>query len=197
MRIAGRRAQGLFSQVTYCGGYSGEVPPLPIPNREVKLTHADGTDPPVGRVGSRRSSEALSSARLAGLLCLSLRSSAALLRRSTLPAPLPSANVLPAPLRRFAGICSALSAPLRRFGRGPRSQKKFARDPLPPPLHSDASEQGSSLREIRSEPCSSAFSAPRWRSGAGGRQFVAANCLTVSEIVISSDENVPKVCIKR
>ena len=74
MRIAGRRAQGLFSQVTYCGGYSGEVPPLPIPNREVKLTHADGTDPPVGRVGSRRSSEALSSARLAGLLFLSLRS---------------------------------------------------------------------------------------------------------------------------
>ena len=25
------------------GGYSSEVPPLPIPNREVKLTHADGT----------------------------------------------------------------------------------------------------------------------------------------------------------
>ena len=25
------------------GGYSGEVPPLPIPNREVKLTCADGT----------------------------------------------------------------------------------------------------------------------------------------------------------
>ena len=121
MRIAGRRAQGLFSQVTYCGGYSGEVPPLPIPNREVKLTHADGTDPPVGRVGSRRSSEALSSARLAGLLCFvaaQLCGAGALLRRSTLPAPLPSANVL--------------SAPLRRFGRGPRSQKKFARDPLPP-----------------------------------------------------------------
>ena len=26
-------------------------PPLPIPNREVKHTNADGTDPPVGRVG--------------------------------------------------------------------------------------------------------------------------------------------------
>ena len=154
MRIAGRRAQGLFSQVTYCGGYSGEVPPLPIPNREVKLTHADGTDPPVGRVGSRRSSEALSSARLAGLLFLSRRSAAALVRCCAL-------SMLSVPLRRFAGICSALSAPLRRFGRGPRSQKKFARDPLPPPLHSDASEQGSSLREIRSEPCSSAFSAAR------------------------------------
>ena len=45
----------LFSQVTYCGGYSGEYPPLTIPNREVKLTLAEGTDPPVGRVGSRRS----------------------------------------------------------------------------------------------------------------------------------------------
>ena len=45
---------GFFSQVTYYGGYSGEDPPLPIPNREVKLTIADGTDPPVGRVGSRR-----------------------------------------------------------------------------------------------------------------------------------------------
>ena len=41
----------------YCGGYSGEDPPLPIPNREVKLTIADGTDPPVGRVGSCRSSK--------------------------------------------------------------------------------------------------------------------------------------------
>ena len=47
---------GFFSQVIYYGGYSGEDPPLPIPNREVKLTIADGTDPPVGRVGSRRSS---------------------------------------------------------------------------------------------------------------------------------------------
>ena len=27
----------------YLGGYSSEVPPLPIPNREVKLTNADGT----------------------------------------------------------------------------------------------------------------------------------------------------------
>ena len=35
------------------GGYSSEVPPLPIPNREVKLTHADGTAFCGGRVGSR------------------------------------------------------------------------------------------------------------------------------------------------
>ena len=32
-------------------------PPLSIPNREVKRTYADGTDRPVGRVGSRRSSD--------------------------------------------------------------------------------------------------------------------------------------------
>ena len=42
----------LFSE-TYCGGYSGEDPPLPIPNRDVKLTIADGTAIPGGRVGSR------------------------------------------------------------------------------------------------------------------------------------------------
>ena len=35
------------------GGYCGEVPPLPIPNREVKLTCADGTAMQSGRVGSR------------------------------------------------------------------------------------------------------------------------------------------------
>ena len=46
-----------LSQVKYCGGYSGEDPPLPIPNREVKLTSADGTAPPGGRVGSCRFSE--------------------------------------------------------------------------------------------------------------------------------------------
>ena len=35
------------------GGYCGEVPPLPIPNREVKPTCADGTAMQCGRVGSR------------------------------------------------------------------------------------------------------------------------------------------------
>ena len=35
------------------GGYSSEVTPLPIPNREVKLTNADGTAYLGGRVGSR------------------------------------------------------------------------------------------------------------------------------------------------
>ena len=46
-----------LSQVTYCGGYSGDEPPLTIPNREVKLTSADGTAPPGGRVGRCRFSE--------------------------------------------------------------------------------------------------------------------------------------------
>ena len=50
------RLEVFFSQVIYCGGYSGEEPPLPIPNREVKLTIADGTATPGGRVGSCRSS---------------------------------------------------------------------------------------------------------------------------------------------
>ena len=35
------------------GGYGGGVPPLPIPNREVKPTCADGTAMQCGRVGSR------------------------------------------------------------------------------------------------------------------------------------------------
>ena len=35
------------------GGYGGGVPPLPIPNREVKPTSADGTAMQCGRVGNR------------------------------------------------------------------------------------------------------------------------------------------------
>ena len=35
------------------GGYCGGVPPLPIPNREVKPVIADGTAMQCGRVGSR------------------------------------------------------------------------------------------------------------------------------------------------
>ena len=45
------------SQEGNYGGYSGEDPPLPIPNREVKLTSADGTAIPSGRVGSRQLQE--------------------------------------------------------------------------------------------------------------------------------------------
>ena len=36
------------------GAYGPEDPPLPIPNREVKLRSADGTAPRGGRVGRRR-----------------------------------------------------------------------------------------------------------------------------------------------
>ena len=42
-----------MKRIVLLGGYSSEVPPLPIPNREVKLTHADGTAYLGGRVGSR------------------------------------------------------------------------------------------------------------------------------------------------
>ena len=47
-----------LSQVTYCGGYGGGDPPLPIPNREVKPAGADGSAPPGVRVGSCRFSGA-------------------------------------------------------------------------------------------------------------------------------------------
>ena len=49
--------QQSVSQEKYCGGFSSVDPPLSIPNREVKRTYADGTDRPVGRVGSRRFSD--------------------------------------------------------------------------------------------------------------------------------------------
>ena len=49
----------------YSGGYCGGVPPLPIPNREVKPACADGTAMQCGRVGGRHFfQEALSSVRL-------------------------------------------------------------------------------------------------------------------------------------
>ena len=51
-RVTDSSLSSYLSQDIYCGGYSGEDPPLPIPNREVKLTIADGTAPPGGRVGS-------------------------------------------------------------------------------------------------------------------------------------------------
>ena len=60
--LPGQRHEGCIylSQVKYCGGYSGDEPPLTIPNREVKLTSADGTAPPGGRVGRCRFSGARS-----------------------------------------------------------------------------------------------------------------------------------------
>ena len=43
----------LYGRKKLSGGYSGGVPPLPIPNREVKPAIADGTAMQCGRVGSR------------------------------------------------------------------------------------------------------------------------------------------------
>ena len=52
-RIAASHGFRYTKRQVLLGGYSSEVPPLPIPNREVKLTHADGTAFCGGRVGSR------------------------------------------------------------------------------------------------------------------------------------------------
>ena len=41
------------SEKRYLGGFGPGVPPLPIPNREVKPGRADGTAPQCGRVGRR------------------------------------------------------------------------------------------------------------------------------------------------
>ena len=61
------------------GGYCGEVPPLPIPNREVKLTCADGTAMQCGRVGSRLLlSRASDFERFLRLFCFSTAFSSAL-----------------------------------------------------------------------------------------------------------------------
>ena len=54
------------------GGYCSGVPPLPISNREVKPTCADGTAQQCGRVGSRLllRSEALETEMSSGLFCV-------------------------------------------------------------------------------------------------------------------------------
>ena len=49
------------------GGYCGGVPPLPIPNREVKPTSADGTAMQCGRVGNRLLLEGSSETKVLGL----------------------------------------------------------------------------------------------------------------------------------
>ena len=43
----------IMNWTKYLGGFSLGVPPLPIPNREVKPERADGTAPQCGRVGRR------------------------------------------------------------------------------------------------------------------------------------------------
>ena len=52
-RISQPHSSDIMEHGVLLGGYSSEVPPLPIPNREVKLTNADGTAYLGGRVGSR------------------------------------------------------------------------------------------------------------------------------------------------
>ena len=42
-----------YTEKETSGGYCGGVPPLPIPNREVKPACADGTAMQCGRVGGR------------------------------------------------------------------------------------------------------------------------------------------------
>ena len=60
---------GMKSAERFVGGYSMEVPPLTIPNREVKLHSADGTIID-GRVGRCQLNITLSSIAIAiGLLC--------------------------------------------------------------------------------------------------------------------------------
>ena len=56
----------------YLGGYCGGVPPLPIPNREVKPACADGTAMQCGRVGGRLffRVESLTSVMMSGILFL-------------------------------------------------------------------------------------------------------------------------------
>ena len=56
----------------YLGGYCGGVPPLPIPNREVKPACADGTAMQCGRVGGRLffRVESLTSVMMSGTLFL-------------------------------------------------------------------------------------------------------------------------------
>ena len=59
----------------YSGGYCGGVPPLPIPNREVKPACADGTAMQCGRVGGRHFfEEPLSHNDLRAFFCVSHRS---------------------------------------------------------------------------------------------------------------------------
>ena len=62
-------SEGTILSSPICRGYSGEEPPLPIPNREVKLTRDDGTATPGGRV-IRRGFSRSPSLKRPGLLSL-------------------------------------------------------------------------------------------------------------------------------
>ena len=80
----------------YLGGYSGGVPPLPIPNREVKPACADGTAMQCGRVGSRLFySESPVVTRLQGSFYFG--------ERRLLPCPSPESPTLTLPKRGGSG----------------------------------------------------------------------------------------------
>ena len=70
--------------MAYLGGFSPGVPPLPIPNREVKPGRADGTAPQCGRVGRRLLDWSLCSERCGGSFAFS-------------PSPVPSLFSFPGP----------------------------------------------------------------------------------------------------
>ena len=79
-----------LSDEVISGGYCGGVPPLPIPNREVKPACADGTAMQCGRVGGR-----LFSTRVSGESAMTLRKLFFVLLRGLTPPPaLPKGRVL-------------------------------------------------------------------------------------------------------
>ena len=129
-------------QEKYCGGFSSVDPPLSIPNREVKRTYADGTDRPVGRVGSRRSSDsrAMKIARLSFFVPFGPKNEERRLPLSVTPKP---------PLRGLSRS-KLLQTPTKTEKR----QASAIRYPIPRPLPSGKGSQ--SLRsEYLPKPCSS------------------------------------------
>ena len=89
-----------MEQRVLLGGYSSEVPPLPIPNREVKLTHADGTAYLGGRVGSRLFKSGLAKDPTFLLLC---QHSGGRVMLQSLPALLQVGSFAYDPLEEAAG----------------------------------------------------------------------------------------------
>ena len=98
-----------LSQVKYCGGYSGEDPPLPIPNREVKLTSADGTAPPGGRVGSCRFSKGSNAFASEPFFFLAALETERLHHVTPSPNPFPRGRGVVAALRDCEGQTQALA----------------------------------------------------------------------------------------
>ena len=122
------------SQEKYCGGFSSVDPPLSIPNREVKRTYADGTDRPVGRVGSRRSLNSLRT-KVPRLFFFSKNGAYRLLFRGAAPK---------VPRRRRTPGVALLRTPAKYR----RTAATALRYPIPRPLPS-----GKGSQSLRSECC--------------------------------------------